>query len=118
MTWPYRLKCSSSVSFNIQYKNIQWNLYRSRIIRFPRSIVQFLWSLSESYLNYGSRICCFPGSIVSFSDPRRKRIEVSLYTVRLKILICIDQAMKPVFGYSFAQKSFCGIHSVQGQRPL
>jgi hypothetical protein len=46
----------------------------------PGSIVQFLWSLSESYFNYGSRIYCFPRSIVSFSDPRRKRrIEVSLY---------------------------------------
>jgi hypothetical protein len=49
------------------------SIYRSRIIRFPGSVVQFLWSLSESYFNYGSRICCFPGSIVSFSDPRRKR---------------------------------------------
>jgi hypothetical protein len=29
------------------------------------SVVQFLWSLSESY--------CFPGSTVSFSDPQRKR---------------------------------------------
>jgi hypothetical protein len=48
------------------------SIYRSRIIRFPGS-VQFLWSLSESYFNYGSRIYCFPGSIVSFSDPRRKR---------------------------------------------
>jgi hypothetical protein len=48
----------------------------------PGSIVQFLWSLSESYLNYGSCIYCFPGSIVSFSDPRPKRwIEVSLYWV-------------------------------------
>jgi hypothetical protein len=46
----------------------------------PGSVVQFLWSLSESYFNYGSHIYCFPGSIVSFSDPRRKRwIEVSLY---------------------------------------
>jgi hypothetical protein len=54
--------------------------YHSRIIRFPSSVVQFLWSLSESYFNYGSRIYRFPGSIVSFSDPRRKRwIEVSLY---------------------------------------
>jgi hypothetical protein len=45
----------------------------SQIIRFPGSVVQFLWSLSESYFNYGSLIYCFPGSIVSFSDPRRKR---------------------------------------------
>jgi hypothetical protein len=57
------------------------SIYRSRIIRFPGSVIQFLWSLSESYFNYGYRIYCFPGSIVSFSDPRRKRwIEVSLYT--------------------------------------
>jgi hypothetical protein len=56
------------------------SIYRSRIIRFPRSVVQFLWSLSVSYFNYGSRIYCFLGSIVSFSDPQRKRwIEVSLY---------------------------------------
>jgi hypothetical protein len=39
----------------------------------PGSVFQFLWSLSESYFNYGSRIYLFPGSIVSFSDPRRKR---------------------------------------------
>jgi hypothetical protein len=56
------------------------SIYHSRIIRFPGSIVQFLWSLSESYFNYGSRIYCFRGTIISFSDPRRKRwIEVSLY---------------------------------------
>jgi hypothetical protein len=55
------------------------SIYLSRIIRFPGSVVQFLWSLSESYFNYGSCIC-FPGSIVSFSDTRQKRwIEVSLY---------------------------------------
>jgi hypothetical protein len=39
----------------------------------PRFVVQFQWSLRESCFNYGSRIYCFPGSIVSFSDPRRKR---------------------------------------------
>jgi hypothetical protein len=56
------------------------SIYRSRIIRFPVSVIQYLWSLSESYLNYGSRIYCFSGSIVSSSDPRRKWwIEVSLY---------------------------------------
>jgi hypothetical protein len=56
------------------------SLYRSQIIRFSVSIVQFLWSPRESYFNYGSCIYCFPGSIVSFSDPRQKRwIEVSLY---------------------------------------
>jgi hypothetical protein len=45
-----------------------------------RSVIQFLWSLSESYFNYGSRIYCFHRSIVSSSDPRWKRwIEVSLY---------------------------------------
>jgi hypothetical protein len=60
---------------------VQWtSSYRSGIIRFPGSVVQFLWSLSKSYFNYGSRIYCFPGSIVSFSDPQRKRwIEVPLY---------------------------------------
>jgi hypothetical protein len=45
------------------------SIYRSRIIRFPGSVVQFLWSLSESYFNYGSRIYCFLESIVYFSDP-------------------------------------------------
>jgi hypothetical protein len=49
------------------------SIYRSLIIRFPGSVIQFLWSLSESYFSYGSRIYCFPGSIVSFPDPRRKR---------------------------------------------
>jgi hypothetical protein len=49
------------------------SIYRSGIIRFPGSVVKFLWSLSESYFSYGSRIYCFPGSIVSFSDPRQKR---------------------------------------------
>jgi hypothetical protein len=63
------------------------SIYHSRIIHFPRSVVQFLWSLSESYFKYGSRNYCFPGSIVSFSDPRRKRIEVSLYTVRVFIFL-------------------------------
>jgi hypothetical protein len=48
------------------------SIYRSQIIRFPGSVIQFLWSLSESYLNYGSCIYCFPGSIVSFSDPPMK----------------------------------------------
>jgi hypothetical protein len=60
-SWPERPSNYSETS-----------VYRSRIIRFLRSVVQFLWSLSESYFNYGSRIYCFPGSIVSFSDPRRK----------------------------------------------
>jgi hypothetical protein len=39
----------------------------------PGSVVQYLWSLSESYFNYGSHIYCFPGSIISFSDPQQKR---------------------------------------------
>jgi hypothetical protein len=65
-----------------QNKYSETSIYRSRIIRFPGSVVKFLWSLSESYFNYGSHIYCFPGSIVSFSDPQRKRwIEVSLYKV-------------------------------------
>jgi hypothetical protein len=29
------------------------SIYRSRIYSFPGSIVQFLWSLNKSYLNYG-----------------------------------------------------------------
>jgi hypothetical protein len=56
------------------------SIYRSRVIHFPRSVIQFLWFPSESYFNYGSCIYCFPVSIVSFSDPLRERwIEVSLY---------------------------------------
>jgi hypothetical protein len=47
------------------------SIYRSRIIRFPGSVVQCLWSLSESYFNYGSRIYCFPGSIVFFQTMNR-----------------------------------------------
>jgi hypothetical protein len=63
-------------------KYSETSIYCSQIIRFPGSVVQFLWSLSESYLNYGSCIYCFPRSIVSFSNPRWKRwIEVSLYFV-------------------------------------
>jgi hypothetical protein len=42
-----------------------FSIYRSQIIRLPRSVIQFLWALSESYFNYGFRIYCFPGSIVS-----------------------------------------------------
>jgi hypothetical protein len=57
------------------------SIYHSWIIRFPGSVVQFLWSLSEFYLNYGSRIYCFPGSIVSFSDPRWKRFTTVHFTV-------------------------------------
>jgi hypothetical protein len=55
------------------YRYSETSIYRSQKIRFPGSVVQFLWSLSESYFNYGSRIYCFPGSIVSFSDPQQKR---------------------------------------------
>jgi hypothetical protein len=40
-------------------KYSETSIYRSRIIRFPRSVLQFLWSLSESYINYGSRIHWF-----------------------------------------------------------
>jgi hypothetical protein len=46
------------------------SIYRSQMYRFPGSIVQFLRSLSESYLNYGNKtginrlsIYCFPASI-------------------------------------------------------
>jgi hypothetical protein len=31
------------------------SICRSWIIRFPGFVVQFLWSLSESYLNYGNK---------------------------------------------------------------
>jgi hypothetical protein len=55
--------------FNLHDVYSETSIYRSRIIHFPGSVVQFLWSLSESYFIYGSRIYCFPGSIVSFSDP-------------------------------------------------
>jgi hypothetical protein len=73
--------------------HIQWNLYRSQIIRFPGSVVQFLWSLSEWNFNYIFCIYCLPGSIVSFSDPGRKRwIEVSLYIYKYKkINLHIDE---------------------------
>jgi hypothetical protein len=45
------------------------SIYRSRIIRFPGSVTQFQWSLSESYFNYGSHIYCFPGSLLLFQTP-------------------------------------------------
>jgi hypothetical protein len=62
--------------YNNNYIHIAYretSIYHSQIIRFPISVVQFLWSLSESYFNYGSCIYRFPGSIVSFSDLRQKR---------------------------------------------
>jgi hypothetical protein len=37
------------------YDYSETSIYRSQIIRFPESIVHFLWSLSESYLNYGNK---------------------------------------------------------------
>jgi hypothetical protein len=65
---------------NLFIEYSETSICRSWIIRFPGSVVQFPWSLSKSYFNYGSCIYCFLGSIVSFSDPRWKRwIEVSLY---------------------------------------
>jgi hypothetical protein len=63
----------AGVSASPQVMYSETSIYRSWIIRFPGSVVQFLWSLSESYLNYDSRIYCLPGSIVSFSDPQQKR---------------------------------------------
>jgi hypothetical protein len=82
-------ECHKIFELILKNKDVYWkrlyiynetSIYCSWIIRFPRSVLQFLWSLSESYFSYGSRIYCFPGSIISFSDLRRKRwIEVSLY---------------------------------------
>jgi hypothetical protein len=46
---PFLLNLNNKLS-------IQWNLYLSFPDNsFPRSVVQFLWSLSESYLNYGNK---------------------------------------------------------------
>jgi hypothetical protein len=54
---------------------IKWNyemiysdtsIYRSRMYRFPGSIVQFLWSLNKSYLNYGNKTRINPSSIYRF----------------------------------------------------
>jgi hypothetical protein len=61
---------------------IQWNLYRSRIIRFPRSVIQ--WSLSESYFKYGSCIYCFPGSIFFFFRPPTKTMNRGFTVLILK----------------------------------
>jgi hypothetical protein len=41
------------VCYIIKYS--ETSICRSQIIRFPRSVIQFLWSLSESYLNYGNK---------------------------------------------------------------
>jgi hypothetical protein len=82
--WPNssNLRRDCLISSHLVLLHSETSIYRSQIIRFPGSVVQFFWPLSESYFNYGSRIYCFPGSIVSFSDPRRKQwIEVSLYQV-------------------------------------
>jgi hypothetical protein len=78
---PTFFSCFQNLTTTLwKWKYSETSIYRSWIIRFPGSVIQFLWSLSESYFNYGSRIYSFPGSIISFSDPRRKRwIEVSLY---------------------------------------
>jgi hypothetical protein len=62
------------------------SICRSRIIGFPGSVVQSVWSMSESYLNYGSRIYCFPGSIVSFSEPPAKTMNrgFTVYVYKIK----------------------------------
>jgi hypothetical protein len=85
------IQCSLQIWFKMNISLVQNNFYFNKysktsichpwIIRFPgSSVVQFLCSLCKSYFNYGSHIYCFPGYIVSFSDPRRKWwIEVSLY---------------------------------------
>jgi hypothetical protein len=85
-SWPIQRKSPSSW-YNIKrimvsvvasiisvrrFKYSETSIYCSQIIRFPGSVVQFLWSLSESYLNYGSRIYCLPGSIISFFRPPTK----------------------------------------------
>jgi hypothetical protein len=35
----------------------------------PGFLVQFLWSLSESYFNYGSHIIVFPDTLFLFQTP-------------------------------------------------
>jgi hypothetical protein len=42
-------------------------IYRSQMYCFPGSIVQFLWSLNKSYLNYGNKTCISRSSIYRFS---------------------------------------------------
>jgi hypothetical protein len=77
------------------------SIYRSWIIRFPGSVVQFLWCLSESYLNYGSRMYCFPGSIVSFSDPQWKRwIEVHCICIILILRYLVSNIWDHFLGLS------------------
>jgi hypothetical protein len=43
-------------------------IYHSQMYYFPGAI-QFLWSVTKSYLNCGPQICCFPISIILFQDP-------------------------------------------------
>jgi hypothetical protein len=82
--------------------------YRSRIIRFPGSSFQFLWSLRESYFNCGSRIYCFPGSIVYFSDSWRKRwIEVSLYLKWSTVVQMTNSLFKE---FSFGNTNYSTVH--------
>jgi hypothetical protein len=102
------------LTYFLLFKYSETSIYRSQIIRFSGSVVQFLWSLSESYFNYGSCIYCFPGSIVSFSDLRRKRwIEVSLYTETILMLttrICFQSIHHQVWEFILSPSWFCGWH--------
>jgi hypothetical protein len=47
-------------------KYSETSIYRSRIYRFPESIVQFLWSMNKSYLNYGNKTRIDRSSIYRF----------------------------------------------------
>jgi hypothetical protein len=78
--WTSAQKQRKKIMVNV-FNYSETSIYRSRIIRFPGSVVQFLWSLSESYFNCGSRIYCFPGSIVSFSDPPPTKTMTRGFTV-------------------------------------
>jgi hypothetical protein len=42
------------------------SIYRSRIYRFPGSVVQFRWSLNKSDLNYGNKTRIDRSSIYRF----------------------------------------------------
>jgi hypothetical protein len=57
-----------AIKVQLQTRNVGCTVKPLSIV--PGSVVQFLWSLSEFYLKYGSHIYCFPRYIVSFSDPR------------------------------------------------
>jgi hypothetical protein len=49
-----------------KYRNSKTSIYRYRTYRFPGSIIQFLWSLSISYLNNGNKTHINHSSIYRF----------------------------------------------------